>query len=92
MLNRNGLQKRSCECYAVVKKEYDRLLRRRSPPSWLSQFVAAEDPSVLTDLKFASVVATERKDPAQQLGGEPEIQVIQRIREAFVTGGVQAID
>jgi CRP-like cAMP-binding protein len=26
MLNRKGLEKRSCECYAVVKKEYDRLL------------------------------------------------------------------
>jgi CRP-like cAMP-binding protein len=26
VLNRDGLQKRSCECYAVVKKEYDRLL------------------------------------------------------------------
>jgi hypothetical protein len=26
VLNRAGLEKRSCECYAVVKKEYDRLL------------------------------------------------------------------
>jgi Mn-dependent DtxR family transcriptional regulator len=26
VLNRPGLEKRSCECYAVVKKEYDRLL------------------------------------------------------------------
>jgi CRP-like cAMP-binding protein len=26
VLDRNGLQRRSCECYAVVKKEYDRLL------------------------------------------------------------------
>jgi CRP-like cAMP-binding protein len=26
VLDRYGLQKRSCECYAVVKKEYDRLL------------------------------------------------------------------
>jgi CRP-like cAMP-binding protein len=26
VLNRSGLEKRSCECYAVVKKEYDRLL------------------------------------------------------------------
>jgi hypothetical protein len=25
-LDRKGLEKRSCECYAVVKKEYDRLL------------------------------------------------------------------
>jgi CRP-like cAMP-binding protein len=24
--DRSGLEKRSCECYAVVKKEYDRLL------------------------------------------------------------------
>jgi CRP-like cAMP-binding protein len=26
ILDRNGLEKRTCECYAVVKKEYDRLL------------------------------------------------------------------
>ena len=26
VLNRHGLEQRSCECYAVVKKEYDRLL------------------------------------------------------------------
>lgn len=26
VLDRSGLEKRSCECYAVVKKEYDRLL------------------------------------------------------------------
>jgi CRP-like cAMP-binding protein len=29
VLDRAGLEKRSCECYAVVKKEYDRLLPRR---------------------------------------------------------------
>jgi CRP-like cAMP-binding protein len=28
VLNRPGLEHRSCECYAVVKKEYDRLLPR----------------------------------------------------------------
>ena len=28
VLNRAGLEKRTCECYAVVKKEYDRLLPR----------------------------------------------------------------
>jgi CRP-like cAMP-binding protein len=28
ILDRGGLEKRSCECYAVVKKEYDRLLPR----------------------------------------------------------------
>jgi CRP-like cAMP-binding protein len=28
VLDRDGLEKRSCECYAVVKKEYDRLLVR----------------------------------------------------------------
>jgi CRP-like cAMP-binding protein len=26
VLNRRGIEKRACECYAVVKKEYDRLL------------------------------------------------------------------
>ena len=26
VLDRAGLEERSCECYAVVKKEYDRLL------------------------------------------------------------------
>jgi CRP-like cAMP-binding protein len=29
VLDRAGLEKRSCECYAVVKKEYDRLLPDR---------------------------------------------------------------
>jgi CRP-like cAMP-binding protein len=31
VLDRMGLEKRSCECYAVVKKEYARLLPNRSP-------------------------------------------------------------
>jgi hypothetical protein len=26
VLNREGLERRTCECYAVVKREYDRLL------------------------------------------------------------------
>jgi CRP-like cAMP-binding protein len=30
VVNRAGLEKRVCECYAVVKKEYDRLLPERS--------------------------------------------------------------
>ena len=29
VLNRKGLETRVCECYAVVKKEYDRLLPER---------------------------------------------------------------
>lgn len=29
VLDRPGLEKRTCECYAVVKKEYDRLLPPR---------------------------------------------------------------
>jgi CRP-like cAMP-binding protein len=29
VLNRTGLEKRTCECYGVVKKEYDRLLPAR---------------------------------------------------------------
>jgi len=29
VLDRPGLEKRTCECYAVVKKEYDRLLPKR---------------------------------------------------------------
>jgi CRP-like cAMP-binding protein len=29
VLDRDGLERRSCECYAVVKKEYDRLLPSR---------------------------------------------------------------
>lgn len=28
VLDRGGLEQRSCECYAVVKNEYDRLLRK----------------------------------------------------------------
>lgn len=30
ILNRQGLEHRTCECYAVVKKEYDRLLSSKS--------------------------------------------------------------
>jgi Mn-dependent DtxR family transcriptional regulator len=29
VLDRTALERRSCECYAVVKKEYDRLLPAR---------------------------------------------------------------
>ena len=31
VLDRTGLERRSCECYAVVKREYDRLLPGRTP-------------------------------------------------------------
>jgi CRP-like cAMP-binding protein len=31
VLDRIGLEKRTCECYAVVKKEYDRLLPSTTP-------------------------------------------------------------
>jgi CRP-like cAMP-binding protein len=31
VLDRRGLERRSCECYAVVKAEYDRLLPRSGP-------------------------------------------------------------
>jgi DNA-binding transcriptional regulator YhcF (GntR family) len=30
VLDRKGLEDRTCECYAVVKKEYDRLLPEKS--------------------------------------------------------------
>ena len=33
VLDRLGLEKRTCECYAVVKKEYDRLLPQRDSKS-----------------------------------------------------------
>jgi hypothetical protein len=29
VLDREGLERRTCECYAVVKKEYERLLPQR---------------------------------------------------------------
>ncbi|RDB44575.1 Crp/Fnr family transcriptional regulator [Halomonas sp. DQ26W] len=32
ILDRPGLEARVCECYAIVKKEYDRLLSYRRPP------------------------------------------------------------
>ncbi|GGP17742.1 Crp/Fnr family transcriptional regulator [Silvimonas iriomotensis] len=35
VLDRLGLEHRTCECYAVVKKEYDRLLPQRDGPSSL---------------------------------------------------------
>ena len=31
VVDRLGLEARSCECYAVVKKEFDRLLPRKQP-------------------------------------------------------------
>jgi CRP-like cAMP-binding protein len=31
VLDRTGLERRSCECYAVVKREYDRLLPGKTP-------------------------------------------------------------
>ena len=37
VLDRDGLEKRSCECYAVVKKEYDRLLSRKPAAKTLNQ-------------------------------------------------------
>jgi hypothetical protein len=33
VLDRQGLEQRTCECYAVVKKEYDRLLPGQRKPS-----------------------------------------------------------
>jgi len=30
VLDRGGLERRTCECYAVVKKEYERLLPGRT--------------------------------------------------------------
>jgi hypothetical protein len=30
VLDRKGLEQRTCECYAVVKREYDRLLPART--------------------------------------------------------------
>ncbi|MGA7802478.1 MAG: Crp/Fnr family transcriptional regulator, partial [Gammaproteobacteria bacterium] len=32
VLDRPGVEARACECYAVVKKEYDRLLPREVGP------------------------------------------------------------
>lgn len=32
VLDRAGLERRTCECYAVVKREYDRLLPQGTPP------------------------------------------------------------
>jgi hypothetical protein len=32
VLDRTGLEARACECYAVVKKEFDRLLPEASAP------------------------------------------------------------
>ena len=45
VLDRPGLEQRSCECYAVVQKEYDRLLPARPAQSaaWAS-FSAAQAP------------------------------------------------
>jgi CRP-like cAMP-binding protein len=34
VLDREALEHRSCECYAIVKQEYDRLLLNAHAPSW----------------------------------------------------------
>ena len=40
VLNRPGLEARVCECYAVVKKEYDRLLPRKTAKAALAEPVS----------------------------------------------------
>ena len=51
VIDRVGLERRSCECHAVVKKEYDRLLpegaaaRRAAPPRWGGLASAAAAPA-----------------------------------------------
>lgn len=40
VLDRKGLERRVCECYDVVKKEYDRLLPDRSASERAAQFSA----------------------------------------------------
>ncbi len=39
VLDRKGLEKSSCECYAVVKKEYDRLLPAPAPAPELAEVI-----------------------------------------------------
>jgi hypothetical protein len=43
VLDREGLKKRSCECYAVVKKEYDRLLPQK-PAEQVNAVAADPEP------------------------------------------------
>ena len=55
VLDREGLEQRTCECYAVVKKEYDRLLPEerstqsrhvalRALTAWADEAVARASP------------------------------------------------
>jgi hypothetical protein len=49
MLDRAGLEARACECYAVVKKEFDRLLPETpSKPSLPTTAISADAPSSMT--------------------------------------------
>jgi CRP-like cAMP-binding protein len=41
VLDRPGLEKRVCECYAVVRREYDRLLPRRALPDSFSKPISS---------------------------------------------------
>jgi hypothetical protein len=64
VLDTAGLEQRSCECHAVVKKEYDRLLpqepaaRPATPRRWIGP---AADPAALANRKPRGQVAVERQ-------------------------------
>lgn len=64
VLDAAGLEQRSCECHAVVKKEYDRLLpqepaaRRDTPRRWIEP---EEAPATLANRKPRGQVAVERQ-------------------------------
>ena len=45
VLDRHKLEQLSCECYAVVKKEYDRLLPQQEPPATVSLRTVGMNPA-----------------------------------------------
>jgi len=59
VVNRPGLEKRSCECYAVVKKEYDRMLEDQPA----AQFHAMPSDRDVSRVKRAAAALTVQPCP-----------------------------
>ena len=59
VVNRPGLEKRSCECYAVVKKEYDRMLEDKPA----AQFHAMPSDRDVSRVKRAAAALTAQPCP-----------------------------
>jgi CRP-like cAMP-binding protein len=62
VLDRHQLEKRACECYAALQREYDRLLPRRLPPAPTAA-PSARPPSFVAE-PHATVTRRSLRDPS----------------------------